>query len=135
LSTIYACGLRLPEGVQLQVADIDGARKLLHVRLGKGAKDRYVPVQPSAGVVESLLDRPPSSDVAFSGAEGCDESHQADVREWCAARFSGRAAVPQRWGATFTTASSAMRARIAITPVRIAIVPDAKTRPVSGGGS
>jgi site-specific recombinase XerD len=28
----------------LQVADIDGARKLLHVRLGKGAKDRYVPL-------------------------------------------------------------------------------------------
>jgi site-specific recombinase XerD len=44
LSTIYACGLRLQEGVQLQVADIDGARKLLHVRLGKGAKDRYVPL-------------------------------------------------------------------------------------------
>jgi integrase/recombinase XerD len=44
LSTIYACGLRLQEGVQLQVADIDGARNLLHVRLGKGAKDRYVPL-------------------------------------------------------------------------------------------
>lgn len=44
LSTIYACGLRLQEGVQLQVADIDSARKLLHVRLGKGAKDRYVPL-------------------------------------------------------------------------------------------
>ena len=44
LSAIYACGLRLQEGVHLQVADIDGARKLLHVRLGKGAKDRYVPL-------------------------------------------------------------------------------------------
>lgn len=44
LSTIYACGLRLQEGVQLQVADIDSVRKLLHVRLGKGAKDRYVPL-------------------------------------------------------------------------------------------
>jgi integrase len=94
LSTIYACGLRLPEGVQLQVADIDGARKLLRVRLGKGAKDRHVPLRPSAGVVESLLDRRPSSGVAFSGAEGGDESHQADVRKWCAARFSGRAALP-----------------------------------------
>lgn len=44
LSTIYACGLRLNEGVSLQVADIDGERMLLHVRQGKGAKDRYVPL-------------------------------------------------------------------------------------------
>lgn len=44
LSTLYACGLRLQEGVRLQVSDIDGARHLLHVRLGKGHKDRYVPL-------------------------------------------------------------------------------------------
>lgn len=44
LSTIYACGLRLNEGVSLQIADIDGERMLLHVRQGKGAKDRYVPL-------------------------------------------------------------------------------------------
>jgi integrase/recombinase XerD len=44
LSTIYACGLRLPEGTPLQVSDIDAARMCLHVRLGKGAKDRYVPL-------------------------------------------------------------------------------------------
>jgi site-specific recombinase XerD len=44
LSTIYACGLRLQEGVHLQVADIDSARMVVHVRHGKGAKDRYVPL-------------------------------------------------------------------------------------------
>ncbi len=47
LTTIYACGLRLLEGVHLQVKDIDGARQLLHICQGKGGKDRYVPV-PSA---------------------------------------------------------------------------------------
>ena len=46
LSTIYACGLRLQEGVSLQVADIDGERLLLHVRGGKGNKDRYAPLPP-----------------------------------------------------------------------------------------
>jgi integrase len=34
LTTIYACGLRLLEGAHLQVKDIDGERKLIHVRGG-----------------------------------------------------------------------------------------------------
>jgi site-specific recombinase XerD len=44
LTTIYACGLRLLEGVRLQVKDIDGGRQLLHISPGKGGKDRYVPL-------------------------------------------------------------------------------------------
>ncbi len=44
LTTIYSCGLRLQEGTHLQVADIDSARLMIHVRHGKGAKDRYVPL-------------------------------------------------------------------------------------------
>jgi site-specific recombinase XerD len=42
-TTVYACGLRVSEGVQLQVSDVDGPRLLLHVR-GKGSRDRYVPL-------------------------------------------------------------------------------------------
>jgi site-specific recombinase XerD len=44
LSTIYACGLRLLEGVHLQVKDIDSQRKMLHISQGKGGKDRYIPL-------------------------------------------------------------------------------------------
>ena len=44
LQTAYACGLRLMEVLTLQVADIDSARMLLHVRQGKGNKDRLVPL-------------------------------------------------------------------------------------------
>ena len=44
LTLIYACGLRISEGAQLKVSDIDGKRNLLHVRNGKGGKDRYVPL-------------------------------------------------------------------------------------------
>ncbi len=44
LSLIYACGLRLGEGCGIQLTDIDRARGVLHVRGGKGAKDRYVPL-------------------------------------------------------------------------------------------
>jgi integrase len=44
LTVIYACGLRLKEALNLQVSDIDSARMLVHVRLGKGDNDRYVPL-------------------------------------------------------------------------------------------
>jgi integrase/recombinase XerD len=46
LATIYGCGLRLLEGAQLQVADVDSAQMLLHIH-GKGKKDRYVPLPES----------------------------------------------------------------------------------------
>jgi len=44
LTTIYACGLRLLEGVRLQVRDIDSQRNMLHIHHAKGNKDRYVPL-------------------------------------------------------------------------------------------
>ena len=44
LSTVYACGLRLQEATRLRVGDVDGTRQLLHVHLGKGHRDRYVPL-------------------------------------------------------------------------------------------
>jgi len=44
LVTVYSCGLRLQEGLFLEVSDIDGKRKMIHVHRGKGAKDRYVPL-------------------------------------------------------------------------------------------
>jgi integrase/recombinase XerD len=42
--TTYACGLRLNEVIHLQVTDIDGARRVLHVRQGKGDKERLLPL-------------------------------------------------------------------------------------------
>lgn len=42
LWTVYSCGLRLNEGLHLQVGDIDSGRMMVHVHRGKGAKDRYV---------------------------------------------------------------------------------------------
>jgi site-specific recombinase XerD len=44
LFTIYSLGLRIGEGVNLGVGDIDSKRMMVHVRLGKGKKDRYVPL-------------------------------------------------------------------------------------------
>jgi site-specific recombinase XerD len=44
---VYSLGLRLGEGLHLQVGDIDSARMMVHVHHGKGAKDRYVPLPSS----------------------------------------------------------------------------------------
>jgi integrase/recombinase XerD len=41
LMTTYAGGLRIGEVVRLQIHDIDSQRRMLHIRSGKGDKDRY----------------------------------------------------------------------------------------------
>lgn len=42
LMTAYASGLRVSELIALCIKDIDSARMMIHVRQGKGGKDRYV---------------------------------------------------------------------------------------------
>jgi len=42
LMTAYAAGLRVSEVTRLRVTDIDSQRMVIHVRQGKGRKDRYV---------------------------------------------------------------------------------------------
>ena len=44
LMTCYAAGLRVSEVVHLKVSDIDSTQMILHVRQGKGRKDRIVPL-------------------------------------------------------------------------------------------
>jgi site-specific recombinase XerD len=41
---LYSTGLHLGEGLALQVADIASGNMRIHVRAGKGDKDRYVPI-------------------------------------------------------------------------------------------
>ena len=42
--TLYSLGLRLGEGLRLQVGDIDADRRRVHIRDSKGNKDRLVPL-------------------------------------------------------------------------------------------
>lgn len=41
---LYGCGLRNFELCNLEITDVDLDRKMLHVRKGKGRKDRYIPL-------------------------------------------------------------------------------------------
>ena len=44
LKVIYSLGLRIGEGTNLQVADIDSDRMFVHIHRAKGNKDRYIPL-------------------------------------------------------------------------------------------
>ena len=44
LMTLYATGLRRNEAAQLKVTDIDSRRMVIHVRQGKGRRDRDIPL-------------------------------------------------------------------------------------------
>ncbi|MFZ2955921.1 MAG: site-specific integrase [Candidatus Ozemobacteraceae bacterium] len=44
LFTVYSMGLRLGEGLKLEVGDIDGQKMRVHIRDAKGGKDRFVPL-------------------------------------------------------------------------------------------
>jgi len=46
LALLYGCGLRNFELCKLRLTDLDLDRQVLHVREGKGRKDRYVPLCP-----------------------------------------------------------------------------------------
>ena len=42
--TVYSLGLRLGEGLRLEVGDLDATRHRVHIRDAKGNKDRFVPL-------------------------------------------------------------------------------------------
>ena len=44
IGVIYGCGLRCHELRSLLIKDVDFDRNMIHVREGKGRKDRYVPI-------------------------------------------------------------------------------------------
>jgi len=48
LRLIYLCGLRLSEALHVEVRDIHRQEQRLHIRDGKGGKDRFVPLPQAA---------------------------------------------------------------------------------------
>ena len=70
MELVYSAGLRSAEAVALDVADVDFEQELVHVRKGKGAKDRVVPLGEEAAwwVAEYLRDARPELAVGGESA-------------------------------------------------------------------
>lgn len=51
IALLYGCGLRCGEVRNIKVTDIDLDRAVLHVRQGKGRKDRYMPLGKTLPVI------------------------------------------------------------------------------------
>ena len=89
---IYATGLRITEASQLETRDIDAMQQVIHVRNGKGGKDRLVPMN---GKLYGLLrayykhERPPKPWLFASkaGHPICPETARRALL--CAAAASG----------------------------------------------
>ncbi len=81
--TAYAAGLRISEACRLQHQDIDSERMLIHVRLGKGKKDRYVMLSPR--LLEILrgywAKARPAGDWLFPGRKAVRPLTPASVRK------------------------------------------------------
>ncbi len=78
LTAMYAAGLRISEACALADSDIDSRRMVIHVRKGKGSKDRYVMLSETllvilrkywlaARPVRSLGARPAAGSYLFPG--------------------------------------------------------------------
>jgi site-specific recombinase XerD len=94
LMTAYAAGLRISEVTQLQAADIDSQRMVIHVRNGKGRKDRYVMLSPRLlEILRAYYRAVRPGDILFPGAIPGRPITTASVQKVCqrARRAAGMA--------------------------------------------
>ncbi len=71
LMTIYSCGLRLSEAINLRISDIDSERMLVRINQSKGSKDRFVilPENLLTALRRYCIEYHPK-EFLFEGAEG-----------------------------------------------------------------
>lgn len=74
----FSMGLRLSEVLSLEVGDIDSARMKVHIRLGKGGKDRFVRLpQVTLLALRRYWKTHRHGRWIFPGGQTCDERREA----------------------------------------------------------
>jgi integrase/recombinase XerD len=105
LMTLYYTGIRVSEIVNLKVKDIDFERKQVHVRCGKGRKDRFVTIRNELGVLKEYISKRNSEDYLFCGRKGkySVRSVQKICKEY--SKFSGviKNVTPHTFRRTYAT--------------------------------
>ena len=88
----YGCGLRCSEVRNLQVADADIERGMLHVRQGKGSKDRCIPLGKllCRGIAKYISTEHPA-EYLFEGNNGRGLSQRGT--QWIVSRAVKRAGI------------------------------------------
>jgi len=68
LATLYSLGLRKSEVIGLRIGDIDSGRMMVHIRGGKGNKDRYLGLpEKLLGLLKDYYRRYKPKDYLFEG--------------------------------------------------------------------
>jgi len=100
LMTLYATGMRRSELCRLKIADIDNERMVIHIREGKGGKDRDVPLSPK--LYEQLrtywrsLDPKPTTWLFPSIQQRRPDQPIEDKTVWVACRIAAQCAGIQK---------------------------------------
>ena len=92
LMTLYSTGMRRSELVRLRVEDIDSERMVVHIRQGKGGKDRDVPLCPT--LLETLREywrwKKPKTWLFPRGNARAATTHLTDKAVWYACAEAAR---------------------------------------------
>jgi integrase/recombinase XerD len=107
-TTVYAAGLRIGEASRLETRDIDAARGVIHVRNGKGGKERLVMLSPRLLVILRAYwkqERPPAPWL-FAGKTGnhiAPEVARQAFKKAAAGAKLGKKATPHTLRHSFAT--------------------------------
>ncbi len=93
LMVLYGTGVRVSELAHLQVGDIDRDRRLVHIRCGKGSRDRYVMLpERLMPVLDAYLEAARPTSWLFPGAKAGQPMSNCGVKKVCQ-RAAGRAKI------------------------------------------
>lgn len=82
LFVIYSAGLRIGEVIRLKVNDIDSKRMMIHIRQGKGRKDRYTVLSDTAlKILREYVKEYKPKDWLFPGGKEGHYLHDRSVQK------------------------------------------------------